>query len=140
MVMEVEQVVLTVWASLDYICAERLTPDAGGDAQHLAGFGVLPLSAEVEAQLGQISEATVTRLLARHRTERLRLPRKGPERANQRDARRADDAHPLGDAGAGALRGGSGTSWRGRRTVGEYVHTLQLVDVATGWSERVAAA
>jgi hypothetical protein len=48
----------------------------------MARFGVVRLSDAVAAQLGQISEASVTRLLARHRTERLRLPRKGPERAN----------------------------------------------------------
>lgn len=108
----VAQVVLRVWASLDYICAERLTPTLVETARHLAGFGVLTLSAEVEAQLGQISEASVTRLLARHRTERLRLPRGGPERANSatRDVpmTHVPHPHPLGHAGAGPLRGRSG--------------------------------
>src|ERR1700726_3010685 len=33
---EVEQVILTVWESLDYICAERLTPSLLCTAQHLA--------------------------------------------------------------------------------------------------------
>jgi len=79
---DVERVVVQVWASLDYICAERLTPTLLTTARHMARFGVVRLSDAVAAQLGQISEASVTRLLARHRTERLRLPRKGPERAN----------------------------------------------------------
>ena len=90
----VEQIVVRVWASLDYICAERLTPTLVETARHLARFGVLALSADVERQLGQISEASVTRLLARHRSERLRLPR-----LHQRgDGRRAVSIHPLAHA------------------------------------------
>src|SRR5690348_12426078 len=79
---EVERVVLRVWESLDYLCAERLTPGLLETARQLARFGVLRLSPTVEAQVAQISEASVTRLLARHRSERRRLPRRGPERAN----------------------------------------------------------
>jgi hypothetical protein len=78
-----EQVILRVWESLDYVCAERLTPVLRQTAQHLAGFGSVRLTAEIEQQLGQISEATVTRLLRKHRSQKQRLPRKGPERANQ---------------------------------------------------------
>jgi hypothetical protein len=66
-----------------------------------------------------------------------RLPRKGPEEAN-----RLRQAVPMGRL-----------PWQleapghfevdlvhhcGPSPSGEYVHTLQLVDVATGWSERVA--
>ncbi len=60
----VEQVILLVWESLDYVCAERLTPVLLSTAQHLARFGSVRLSKEVVQQLGQISEATVTRRLA----------------------------------------------------------------------------
>src|SRR5438045_8295433 len=48
---EVERVVLRVWESLDYICAERLTPGLLRSAKHLASFGTLVLTAEVERQL-----------------------------------------------------------------------------------------
>lgn len=56
----VEQVILVVWESLDYICAERLTPALLSTAQHLARFGTLHLSSEVEDQLNtvQIVHAT----------------------------------------------------------------------------------
>ena len=79
-----EQVILLVWESLDYVCAERLTPAVLTMAQHLASFGCVHLTAEVEQHLGQISEATITRLLRKHRARSQRLPHKGPERANQR--------------------------------------------------------
>src|SRR2546429_7168875 len=60
---EVERIIVCVWESRDYICAERLTPGLLTMAQHLARFGTLHLSREVEEQLRGISEATVTRLL-----------------------------------------------------------------------------
>ena len=41
---EVEQVIVCVWESLDYICAERLTPTLLATAKHLERFGVLTLS------------------------------------------------------------------------------------------------
>ena len=129
--------VIRVWQSLDFVCAERLTPSLVPTARHLARFGELTLSPQVEAQLGQISEASVTRLLARHRTERLRLPRTGPERANSvtQDVpmRRIPwDTREPGHCEVDLVH------HAGASTAGEYAHTLQLVDVATGWSERVA--
>lgn len=134
---EVERVVIRVWESLDFVCAERLTPSLVETARHLAGFGELSLSAEVEEQVGQISEASVTRLLARHRTERLRLPRHGPERANSvtKDVpmgRIAWDTQEPGHCEVDLVH------HAGASSAGEYAHTLQVVDVATGWSERVA--
>ena len=51
--LEVEGVVLRVWESLDYICAERLTPSLLWMARHLASFGVLVLSSEVKSQLAK---------------------------------------------------------------------------------------
>ena len=133
----VEWVVVKVWESLDFICAERLTPTLVETARHLAHFGVLTLPPPVEAQLAQISEASVARLLARHRTARLRLPRGGPERANSatRDVpmtRIPWDTTEPGHCEVDLVH------HAGASTAGEYAHTLQLVDVATGWSERVA--
>lgn len=81
--LEVEGVILRVWESLDYICAERLTPTLVKTATHLATFGVVVLRAEVASQLATISVATVERLLRRHRSRKARLPRPGPRRANQ---------------------------------------------------------
>ena len=73
---EVERVVLRVWESLDYICAERLTPSLLWMAKHLASFGALVLTVEVESQLATINPATVQRMLrknrAQDRTERIR--------------------------------------------------------------------
>src|SRR5579864_333469 len=81
--LEVERVVVRVWESLDYICAERLTPSVLKTARHLAKFGVVVLTADVESRLASISVATVQRMLRKHRSCKVRLPRSGPHRANQ---------------------------------------------------------
>jgi hypothetical protein len=73
---EVEEVIVVVWESLDYICAERLTPALLSMAQHLARFGVGELTGEIEEQLKTISRATVSRILRRNRSRHRRLPQK----------------------------------------------------------------
>ena len=108
--LEVEEVILRVWESLDYICAERLTPTLVKTATHLATFGVLVLTAEGESQLARISVATVERLLHKHRSRKARLPRPGPRRANQvtKGVPMKRIAWDIREAGQGA--GGSGAS------------------------------
>ena len=100
---EVERVLVQVWESRDYICAERLTPGLLAMAQHLARFEEIGLTAEVEEQLESISRATVGRILSKHRSRARRLPQKGAERANQVRHRSADGTHPVGHQRARAL-------------------------------------
>ena len=129
--LEVERVVLKVWESLDYICAERLTPSLLVMAQHLARFGVIELTPQIESQLSTISCSTVERMLRKNRSRKVRLPRKGPERANQvtKDVpmkRIPWDTQEPGHFEVDLVH------HSGESTAGDYLHTLQLVDVATG--------
>lgn len=133
---EVERVILKVWESLDYICAERLTPNLLATARHLERFEVVRLNRQVEEQLAQISRATVARLLSRHRSQKLRLPRKGPERANQVTKGVPMKRIPWDTQEPGHFEVDL-VHHCGEAAVGEYAHTLQMIDVATGWSERV---
>jgi hypothetical protein len=131
-------VVQLVWETLDYVCAERLKPVLPETARHLARFGEVPLTPEIEALLGEISVATEQRFIRRlPRRDRPRLPRKGPQEANQWRRKvpmgrlewcltvpghfEADLVHHSGPVAEG-----------------DYAHTLQLIDIATGWSERAA--
>jgi len=133
----VRQIVRIVWDSLDCICAERLTPQLLATAQHLATFGEIVLTPLLVEQLGAISESTVTRMLRGVPRTLPRLPRKGPAQANRvrRDV-------PMGRIPWQTTTPG----WcevdlvhhSGESAAGEYIHTLQLIDVATGWSERAA--
>jgi hypothetical protein len=133
----VRQIVQIVWESLDCLCAERLTPQLLATAQHLARFGELTLTPDLETLLAQISEATVTRMLRGLPRAVPRLPRKGPHEAN-----RLLRAVPMGRIPWQTTAPGSFevdlVHHCGESTAGEYVHTLQLIDVATGWSERTA--
>jgi len=133
---EVEQVVLQVWESLDYICAERLTPSLLSMAKHLARFGVVSLSPAVEEQLPTMSTSTVQRLLRKHRSRKGRLPRKGPQRANQVTKGVSMGRIPWDTPDPGHLETDL-VHHGGESAAGEYGHTLQVIDVATGWSERV---
>jgi hypothetical protein len=134
---EVEEVIVVVWESLDSICAERLTPVLLSMAQHLAGFGVVKLRGEIEEQLKRISRATVGRILRRHRSRSRRLPQKGAERANQ-----VTKGVPMGRIAWDTKEPGHCevdlVYHSGPNISGEHGHTIQVVDVATGWSERVA--
>src|SRR5579859_1921016 len=133
---EVERVVLRVWESLDYICAERLTPSLGRIARHLASFGSVVLTAEVESHLARISCATVERMLRKNRAHKARLPRKGPHRANQVTKGVPMGRIPWDTADPGHFETDL-VHHGGESSTGEYGYTLQLIDVATGWSERV---
>ena len=133
----VRGVVATVWESLDYICAERLTPALLPTARHLAQFGECQLTPQVEEQLATISRATVQRMLTTMARPTPRLPRKGPEEAN-----RLRQAVPMGRLPWQLDQPGHFevdlVHHCGASATGEYVHTIQMVDIATGWSERVA--
>ena len=134
---EVEDALRVIYPSFDYICAERLTPNLVWMAQHLARHGELQVSEVLLEKLDQISVSTVGRLLGRLRQDEPRLPRKGPRRA-----KRLTQAIPMlrlpwsiqvpGSFEVDLVHHGGPT------TAGEYMCTLQMIDVATGWSERVA--
>jgi hypothetical protein len=134
---EVDDALRVIHESFDYICAERLTPNLVGMATHLAVHGEMEVSPSLLSQLGQISISTVERRLGRIRQDQPRLPRRGP-----RASRKLTQDIPM-------LR----LPWNmsqpgcfevdlvhhcGPSASGEYGCTLQMVDVATCWSERQA--
>jgi len=134
---EVDDALRVISESLDHICAERLKPNLVWMAQHLEAHGELELSPSLLDQLDRISVSTVQRILSRIRQDEPRLPRKGPRRANRitRDVpmkRIAWDEEEPGHFEVDLVH------HSGRSVSGEFVCTLQMIDVATGWSERRA--
>src|SRR5260370_23864875 len=106
-------------------------------AHHLARFEPLGLTSQLEEQLARISRATVARMLRKHRSQVRRLPQKGAERANA-----ATKGVPMGripwDIGEPGHFEVDLVYHSGESTAGVHGHTIQLIDVATGWSERTA--
>jgi hypothetical protein len=133
----VEYVVRVVWETLDYVCAERLTAGLLETARHLSRFGELTLTPEVEGKLTCISCSTIERMIRRLPRRNWRLPRAGPEQANRLRAGVPMErlAWSLTEPGHFEV---DLVHHSGESAAGDYVHTLQMVDVATGWSERVA--
>ena len=134
---EVDDAIRVIAESLDYVCAERLTPILPEMANHLGKFGEMRTSPELIARLEQISIATVGRILRRIGQDTYRLPRKGPERVNQVAREIPMGRLPWDEAQPGHFEVDL-VHHCGSATVGDYVHTVQMIDVATGWSERAA--
>jgi hypothetical protein len=134
---EVDDALRVIAESLDYVCAERLTPNLVWLAQHLDTHGEMEATPELLHELGQISVSTVRRRLERITQDQPRLPRKGPERANQVARQVPMKRIPWNEQQPGHFETDL-VHHCGSSASGEYAHTLQMIDVATGWSERVA--
>jgi hypothetical protein len=124
--------------SLDYICAERLTPNLVWMTTHLATHGEIEATLSLLEQLDQISVSTVKRKLSRIRQNQPRLPRrKGPARTRQLTRDIPMIRIPWNEQEPGHFETDL-VHHCGPIASGEYACSLQMIDVATGWSERVA--
>lgn len=125
--------------SLDYPCAERLQPNLVWMARHLMRHGELVVGVETMAKLSQASISTLKRILKR-------IGRSEPKLATQRPKRRQNSTvrkpYPMTKIAWDITEAGHYevdlVYHGGDSAAGEYVHTLQMVDVATGWREIVA--
>lgn len=133
---DVKAAVVRIAKSLDYPCAERLQPNLVWMAQHLARHGELHPSPETLEKLGQISISTIRRMIGPvgQEPERLAHRKKQPGKTGKlRQAipmrRIAWDEPQPGHFEVDLVHHGGPSSG------GQYVHTLQMIDVATGWSE-----
>jgi len=133
----VDEALPLIAKTLDYICAERMAPQLATTARQLAQHGQLRLNPELVEQLGRISVSTVRRRLQRLRQDQPHLPPRPPKSRNTCLKQVPMCRIPWNQPVPGHFEvdlvhhGGSTTS-------GEYLHTLQLIDVNTGWSERYA--
>jgi hypothetical protein len=134
---EVKAVVSVVAESLDWICAERIQPTLLRTAEQLARHGEVRLNAELKDQLGRISISTVRRMLATVPRDRPRLYRRSSQRAN-RLAREIPAGRIPWDIKEPGHFEADLVHHSGPSASGQYVHSLQMVDAATGWSERAA--
>jgi hypothetical protein len=134
---DVEDALRVIHESLDYICPERVAPNLAWMAQHLARHGEMETTAELQEKLEQVSASTVGRILKRLRQDEPRLARKARRRANKGVRDIPMRRIPWDTKLPGHLEVDM-VHHCGVTASGEYVHTLQMIDVATGWSERMA--
>jgi hypothetical protein len=134
---DVDDALRVIAESMDYICAERLTPNLVWLAEHLAAHGELRATPDLLKQLGQISPSTVKRIVARIRQDEPRLRRKRPRPRNHFLSGIPMKRLPWQERQPGYFEVDL-VHHCGRTASGEYLYTLQMIDVATAWSERVA--
>ena len=123
-----------IFETHDYICAERIHPKLIEMAEHSDADGELVLTPELRKQLETVSLSTVRRRWRQLTQDEPRLLRRQPRPNN--DIRRQVpmgripwDEHSPGHFEVDLVH------HSGPSAQGEYVHTLQMVDVSTGWSE-----
>ena len=134
---EVDQALQVIAESLDYLCAERLQPNLVWMASHLARHGELQVSPQTLQQLGKISVSSVRRSLQRLAQDQPRLPHRRPRPTNPATRGIPAMRIPWQEQEPGHFETDL-VHHCGLSTSGQYIHTLQMIDVATGWSERVA--
>lgn len=134
---DLDQALRVIAESYDFICAERLTPNLVALAEQLAAHAELHLTEPLRQQLTRISISTVKRRLAQWRQDEplwQRRPPHPPARMVQSIPMRRI---PWNERRPGHFEVDL-VHHAGPSAEGQYVHTLQMVDVATGWSERAA--
>jgi len=129
--------VAVVAEALDWICAERLQPALRQTAEHLARFGALHLEPAVAAELDTLSVSTVGRMLKRLRQDQPRLPQRRGRAPTGLTATIPAGRLPWDLTTPGYFEVDL-VHHCGPETRADYVCTLQWIDVATGWSARVA--
>lgn len=134
---EVDRALGVISESHDYICAERLQPTLVEMATHLARHGEIPASPRLLDQLRQISISTLRRILSRLEQDQPRLPRRGPAQANRVAREIPMKRIPWNEQQPGHFEVDA-VHHCAQSSAGHYVHTIQMVDVATGWTEQVA--
>jgi len=134
---EVDDALRVIAESFDHLCAERLTSNLVWMTTCLAKHGELTASPALLEQMAHISAPTVRRILQRVTQDQYRLPRQGPESTNLLTRDIPMTRIPWNEQEPGHFEVDL-VHHCGPSAAGEYVHTLQMIDVATAWSERAA--
>lgn len=136
---KVDDAIRIIGSTLDWICAERLTPGLVETALHLARHGEMIVDDELLELLGAISIPTVRRTVNRVRQDEYRLPqRKGKRRFHNSVADKIVMRVIPWDIAIPGHFEVDLVHHAGPDVRGECVYTVQFIDVKTGWSERIA--
>ena len=133
---EVDDAVRVIARSLDYPCAERLKPNLVWMAEHLKKHNEMGIEAETLEKLDQVSISTLQRILKRIGRSSPRIAhRKAPRKVNRRKIKGIPMRRIAWDEPQPGHFEVDLVHHSGESTSGQYVHTIQMLDVATGWSE-----
>jgi hypothetical protein len=135
----VRQVLIVLWEAGDRVCGKRLKALIPVLIGAMERHGHLDLDAQIKSKLLQISAATIDRALgdARSRVDGQRKRRTGVGAAIRRSipVRTFSDWR---DPPPGFLEVDMVEHCGGAKTDGDFVHTLVLTDIDSGWTECIA--
>lgn len=133
---EVDAALGVIWETLDYSCALRLQPNLVSTGQALAKHHELRWSPQLEAQLAKISVSSIARHLPPRPPEQQRRKPAKPLNRHQQQIPAYRIPRDIAEPGHFEV---DLVHHCGQATEGEYVYTLQMIDVATGWGGRRAS-
>ena len=135
----VAQALTVLWEAADRVCGKRLKPLIPMLVDAMERHGHLDLDPVIKTKVLQVSAATIDRVLAATRAhiDGQRKRRKGVGSAIRRSIPVRTFADWL-DPPPGFFEIDRVEHCGGPKTDGDYVHTLTLTDIATGWTECVA--
>jgi hypothetical protein len=131
---DVKAALLQVWEAYGHICSKRLAPFLTEGVEVLERAGELKIPPDTKRLLVRMSAATIDRLLRTHRY------RRGKGRCTTKPGSLLKDKIPVrtfadwNDVHPGFLEMDL-VAHCGESVAGEYLNTLNAVDVATGWCE-----
>jgi hypothetical protein len=136
---DVDDAIRVIARSLDYPCSERLQPNLVWMADHLKAQRELVIRPETRVLLDKVSVSTLKRILKRVGRSQPKLAYRQPRRPQSNTLRKqypmSRIAWDVEEAGCFEV---DMVHHCGEIANGEYIHTLQMVDVTTGWSEITA--
>ena len=132
---EVVEALRTAWEAADHVCGKRLKPFLPELVEVLRRHGDLEVSEEVSKQLGEISAATIDRLLRPYKGRRTRRGLSTTRPGSL--LKRAIPIRTYGewDEGEPGFMEIDLVAHCGESTEGFYLNTLCGVDICTGWVE-----
>jgi hypothetical protein len=135
----VRQALIVLWEAADRLCGKRLKALIPVLIGAMERHGHLHLDAEIKAKLLQVSAATIDRALgdARSRVDGQRKRRTGVGAAIRRSipVRTFSD---WSDPPPGYFEVDMVEHCGGAKTDGDFVHSLVLTDIASGWTKCIA--
>ena len=135
----VRQALIVLWEAGDRVCGKRLKALIPVLIDAMERHGHLDLDAEIKVKLLQVSAATIDRALgdARSRVDGQRKRRSGVGAAIRRSipVRTFSDWR---DPPPGFFEVDMVEHCGGAKTDGDFVHSLVLTDIASGWTECIA--
>jgi hypothetical protein len=132
---KVWQALVQVWRAANRICSKRLVPFLSDFVEAMERFGHLSLDSGTRAKLLSLSAPTVDRLLA---VERKKYGGKGKSTTRPGHLLKKQIAvrtfADWNDAACGFTEADL-VAHCGETTAGQYLNTLTMTDIATGWTE-----